>query len=85
MRQHESLDTPPNLPIFTGFTPYPTSTRGKSLSDALTIATTTVVSLLTPDSDWSGKVFSSTMSPAKRAHVSGQDLSTSPHKLKKIV
>lgn len=70
-RQHESLDTPPNIPIFTGSTPNPKSTRGESLSDALTSAATAVVSLL---SDRSGKGSNSALSPAKRAHVSGQYL-----------
>ena len=81
--QHESLDTPPNIPIFTGSTPNPKSTRGESLSDALTSAATAVVSLLT---DRPGKSSSSesAMSPAKRAHVSGQYLDHL-EKLKKII
>ena len=76
--QHESLDTPPFLldPHLTLRTP------GESLSDALTSAATAVVSLLT---DRSGKSSSSesAMSPAKRAHVSGQYLDHL-EKLKKL-
>ena len=63
-RQHESLDTPPNIPIFTGSTPNPKSTRGESFCDALTSAATAVVSLVT---DRPVKGSNSTLSPAKRA------------------
>ena len=77
--QHESLDIPPIIPIFTGSTLNTKSNRGESLSDALTSAAMAVVSLLT---DWSGKS-SSAMSPAKRAHVSGQYLDHL-EKLKKL-
>ena len=78
--QHESLDTPPNIPIFTGSTPNPKSTRGESLSHALTSAATAVVSLVT---DRPVKGSNSTLSPAKRAHVSGQYLNHF-EKLKKL-
>ena len=78
--QHESLDTSPNIPIFTGSVPNPKSTRGELLSDALTSAATAVVNLLT---DWPGKSPSSAMFPAKRTHVSGQYLDHL-EKLKKL-
>ena len=72
--QHDSLDEPPRIPLFTG-TCGTKGSRRDSLTDALTSAATAVVGILShkdhaeSSSDASGKV-----SPAKRARVSGQYL-----------
>ena len=67
--QHESLDAPPNIPIFTGSTPNPKATRGDSLRDALTSAATAVVGLLKDSGKGAIANTTPTLSPAKRAHV----------------
>ena len=79
--QHESLDAPPNIPIFTGSTPNPKATRSDSLSDALTSAATAVVGLLKDSGK--GAIANTTLSPAKREHVCGQYLDYL-EKLKKL-
>ena len=81
--QHESLDAPPNIPIFTGSTPNPKATRGDSLSDALTSAATAVVGLLKDSGKGAIAITTPTLSPAKRAHVCGQYLDHL-EKLKKL-
>ena len=77
--QHESLDSPPRIPIFSGVTPTKT-VMSNSLNES---AATAVVSMLktTPESPQQS---SSPMSPAKRAHVSGAYLEHLD-KLKKLL
>ena len=65
--QHASLDHPPPYPLFNGGTTK-SSKRGESLSDALTSAATAVAGILKGNEPSST---SGTMSPGKRARVSG--------------
>ena len=65
--QHESLDNPPQIPLFTGNKKAPRR-DSNSLSDALTNAATAVVSLLGKKESPSTNVASG-LSPAKRTHV----------------
>ena len=65
--QHSSLDQPPPYPLFNGGTTKP-SKRTESLSDALTSAATAVAGILKGTEPPSN---SATMSPGKRARVSG--------------
>jgi len=67
--QHDSLDSPPGIPLFSGVTPNKAA-KHDSLSEALTTAATAVVSLLKGTPEPSPRK-SDSMSPAKRAHVSG--------------
>lgn len=71
--QHPSLDIPPNIPLF-GSKPSSIRPKKDSLSDALTFAATAVVGLLKGGSPSSTKPSSDTMSPGKRAQISGQYL-----------
>lgn len=68
--QHDCLDNPPQIPLFTGRVSVP---KRDSLSDALTNAATAVVSLLNKGNPTTGATISA-MSPGKKAHVSGQYL-----------
>lgn len=65
--QHDRMDSPPSIPLFSGVSHSRTT---NSLNEALTSAATAVVSMLkgTPEPARTG---SDSMSPAKRAHVSG--------------
>ena len=69
--QHDSMSEPPPIPLFTGNVPSK-RTRHEPLTEALTSAATAVVGLLTTKNTPSNSA--ATMSPAKRAHVSGQYL-----------
>lgn len=71
--QHDRMDSPPNILLFSGVTPSK-ATNSNSLNEALTSAATAVVKMLkgTPDPpQQAGSSKSETMSPTKRAHVSG--------------
>lgn len=70
--QHDSLDEPPHIPLFTGSTSTTKGSKRDSLTEALTSAATAVVGILSHKDcaeSTTGK-----MSPAKRARVSGQYL-----------
>ena len=77
--QHESLDHPPQIPLFVGAVKTPTK-RGDNLTEALTSAATAVVGLVkgspsTPThSSPSTPTPTTALSPGKRAQVSGQYL-----------
>ena len=73
--QHNSMSEPPPIPSFTGNVPSK-CTRHEPLTEALTSAATAVAGLFTQKSNTSSTPSNSTatMSPAKRAHVSGQYL-----------
>ena len=87
--QHNSMEHPPAIPLFTGAMARPA--RKDSLSDALTSAATAVAGILkgkTTENGGNSMVSpggsgGSTMSPGKRAHVSGQYLDHL-EKLKKL-
>jgi len=84
--QHESLDDPPRIPLFTGTCNKTCTPRRDSnpLSDALTNVATAVVNLLTSKESSSPSVTVTTgISPSKRAAVSGQYLDQL-EKLKKL-
>ena len=68
--QHTSLEHPPCIPFFSGANVKPA--KRESLSDALTSAATAVVGILKGKSD--NLPTEGTMSPGKRAQVSGQYL-----------
>ena len=68
--QHDSMDTPPSIPLFSGVTPGKAA-NSNSLNEALTSAATAVVKVLKGIPDPSQQATSSTMSPSKRAHVTG--------------
>ena len=80
--QHDSMESPPNIPLFT---PSKVS-KGNSLNEALTSAATAVVSMLKGTSEPSrqGGPKSEAMSHGKRAHVSGTYLDHLD-KLKKLL
>ena len=67
--QHDDLDSPPQIPIFTCAVKTP---RRESLSEALTSAATVVVGLLKGSPVTSTSA--STLSPRKKAQVPGQYL-----------
>ena len=67
--QQSSLDTPPSIPLFSGTTLKPP--KRDSLTDALTSTATAVVGLLKGSNSTDS---TSTLSPGKRARVSGQYL-----------
>ena len=64
--QHDSMDSPPNIPLFSGVTH---NRSANSLNEALTSAATAVVSMLKGTHD-PARMGSNNMSPSKRAHVS---------------
>lgn len=68
--QHSSLDLPPNNPLFSNYGPK--APKKESLTDALTSAATAVVGMIRGDA--STVAGAATMSPGKRARVSGQYL-----------
>ena len=70
--QHDSLEEPPRIPLFTGSTSSNKGSKRDSLSDALTSAATAVVGILTHKDGT--ETTGGKMSPAKRARVSGQYL-----------
>jgi hypothetical protein len=80
--QHESMDCPARIPLFSGFPP--NKAKSNPLNEALTNAATAVVSILKNSHDPSPLGSGLTMSPAKRAHVSGAYLDHL-HKLKKLL
>ena len=69
--QHSSLDNPPNNPIFSNYGSK--APKKESLSDALTSAATAIVGMLKGDASTTMEP-AATMSPGKRARVSGQYL-----------
>lgn len=84
--QHDSIDSPPRIPLFSGLTPNRPA-KSNSLNEALTSAATAVVSMLKGTSDPSPQksiTTSESMSPAKRAHISGTYLDHLD-KLKKLL
>ena len=71
--QHDSMDSPPRILLFGGFTPNRPA-KSNSLNEVLTSAATAVVSMLKGSSDPSPRrsvTTSESMLPAKRVHVSG--------------
>ena len=79
--QHDDLDTPPQIPLFTSVVKT-SSKQGDSLKEALTSAATAVVRMIrgTQATPTPG---TTTLSPSKRAQVSGQYLEHL-EKLKKL-
>lgn len=70
--QHNSMDHPPQIPLFTGT--MLSKPKRDSLSDALTNAATAVVGILKSNSQPTNACEEKSMSPGKRARVSGQYL-----------
>lgn len=68
--QHTSIEHPPQIPLFTGT--MSSKPKRESLSEALTIAATAVVGLLKGETPLAS--VENSMSPGKRARVSGQYL-----------
>ena len=67
-KQHKSMDVPPPFPLFKDHTPKHPPKR-YNLTDALTSVATAVVGMIKGNNESSG-----TLSPGKRARVSGQYL-----------
>ena len=72
--QHDDLDTPPQIPLFTNVVKAASKQRD-SLKDALTSAATAVVGMMRgPHATPTPSSYSTTLSPSKCARVSGQYL-----------
>lgn len=81
--QHDDLDTPPQIPLFTNVVKTASKQRD-SLKDALTSAATAVVGMIRgPQATCTPTPSTTTLSPSKRAQVSGQYLEHL-EKLKKL-
>jgi len=72
--QHDSLDEPPHIPLFTGSTSTTKGSKRDSLTEAFTSAATAVVGILTHKDCAESTTGKMSRSPAKRAQASGQYL-----------